>query len=210
VLKAEFEIEQSRQRIEDMRRLLERYPETRHLETSTLFSIADGGGKYLSPLPQIVALEATVSELQAKSRSAHRQLSKLDSMAQLLSGVDDAIRSASSGEDILQKLQENREQLFAAHTELSASENEAAEGINLILTQAVSRNQGIGIKTRSAISSTPVAARNPLTVGVTAFLVTFFGLSVLLAIQVCLRKDRNVLPWMPRPLRRWLIVDRAS
>jgi len=209
VLNAEFEIEQSRQRIEDMRRLLELYPETRHLETSTLFSVSDGGGKYLSPLPQIVALEATVSELQAKSRSAHRQLSKLDSTAQLLSGVDDASRSASSGEDILQKLQENREQLFAAHTERSASANEAAEGVNLMLTQAMSRNQGIGIKTRSAISSTPVAARNPLGIGIIVFLATFFGLSILLAIHVCVRKDRDVLPWIPRQIRHWLIVDAA-
>ena len=208
-LKSAFEIEQNRQRIEDMRQLLERYPELRHLETSTLFSVSDGGGKYLSPLPQIVALESTVSELQAKARTAQRELEVLDWTEQLLAGVDETIRNAASGEQILDKLRSNREQLLAAHPQLSASAREAAEVINLKLAQAESRQLAIGVKTRSAISTAPIAQRNPLTMGLAAFLLAFVGLSIGLAVHVLLRKEREVLPWLPRPLRRWLIVDSA-
>lgn len=206
-LKAAFEIEQNRQRIDDMRHLLERYPELRHLETGTVFSVSDGGGKYLSPLPQIVALESTVSELQAKSRAAQRELETLDWTEKLLAGVDETIRNATSGQEIFDKLRSNREQLLAANPPLSASAREAAEALNLKLAQAESRQLAIGVKTRSAVSTKPVTQRNPLTMGLAAFLLAFIGLSIVLAIHAFLRKEREVLPWLPRPFRRWLIVD---
>jgi hypothetical protein len=209
ILKAEFDIEQSRQRIEDMRQLLERYPNLHHLETSTLFSVSDGGGKYLSPLAQIVALESTVSELQARVRAARRALEQLDWTERLLAGVDETIRNAASGEDILNKLKGNRKQLLAAHAQLSASAQGAGEDIGLLLAQAESRQQAIGIKTRTAISSEPVSQRNPLTMGLVAFLLVFVALSIALALVAGLRRERGVLLWLPRPIRRWLIVDPA-
>lgn len=209
VLKAEFDIEQNRQRIADMRQLLERYPDLRHLETSTLFSVSDGGGKYLSPLPQIVALESTISELQAKARAAQRELDKLDWTERLLAGVDDTIRNATSGEDILDKLKSNREQVLAASAQQNSAAREAAEDINIKLAQAESRQQAIGIKTRSAISTMPVMQRNPLVMGGAAFVLTFVALSILLALHVALSRELDVLTWLPRSMRRWLIVDKA-
>lgn len=209
VLNAEFDIEQNRQRIADMRQLLERYPDLRHLETSTLFSVSDGGGKYLSPLPQIVALESTVSELQAKARTAQRELETLDWKERLLAGVDDTIRNATSGKDILDKLKSNREQVLAASAQPNAAAREAAEDINVKLAQAESRQQAIGVKTRSAISRMPVMQRNPLVMGGAAFALTFVALSILLALHVALSRERGVLTWLPRPMRRWLIVEKA-
>lgn len=209
VLNAEFDIEQNRQRIADMRQLLERYPDLRHLETSTLFSVSDGGGKYLSPLPQIVALESTVSELQAKARTAQRELETLDWKERLLAGVDDTIRNATSGKDILDKLKSNREQVLAASAQPNAAAREAAEDINVKLAQAESRQQAIGIKTRSAISRMPVMQRNPLIMGGAAFALTFVALSILLALHVALSGERGVLTWLPRPMRRWLIVEKT-
>ena len=209
VLDAEFDIEQNRQRIADMRQLLERYPDLRHLETSTLFSVSDGGGKYLSPLPQIVALESTVSELQAKARTAQRELETLDWKERLLAGVDDTIRNATSGKDILDKLKSNREQVLAASAQPNAAAREAAEDINVKLAQAESRQQAIGVKTRSAISRMPVMQRNPLVMGGAAFALTFVALSILLALHVALSRERGVLTWLPRPMRRWLIVEKA-
>lgn len=208
MLKAEFDIEQNRKRIADMRQLLDRYPDLRHLETSTLFSVSDGGGKYLSPLPQIVALESTVSELQAKARAAQRGLETLDWKERLLAGVDDTIRNASSGEEILDKLKSNREQVLAASA-LDAAAREAAEDINVKLAQVELRQQAIGIKTRSAISTMPVMQRNPLAMGGAAFALTFVAFSIVLALYVALSRERGVLTWLPRPMRRWLIMDKA-
>ncbi|WAC46011.1 hypothetical protein OU997_07590 [Pseudomonas sp. SL4(2022)] len=210
ILKADFEIEQNHRRIADMQAVLERYPQLRSLETVTLFSVSDGGGKYLSPLPQIVALETTVSELQAKARLSRHELDRLDAIAQLMADMDWAIRHASAGSDLLDQLSKNREQLLSVQTPPSAAVREALERVDLKLNHIVSRHQAIGLKTRSAVSASPVAARNPLIVGLASFAVTLIGLSVLLAIHVLLRKDRPVLPWLPHRLRRWLIVEVAT
>lgn len=79
--------------------------------------------------------------------------------------MDDTIRNATSGEDILDKLKSNREQVLAASAQQNAAAREAAEDINVKLAQAESRQQAIGIKTRSAISTMPVMQRNPLIMG---------------------------------------------
>lgn len=207
LLQTDFEISQQRQRIEDMRQLLERYPELRHVEVTTVVSVSDGGGKYLAPLAQIVALETTVSELQARSRKTRHELEKLDWTAQLLAGMDLTIRSAASGDDIADKLRENRDKLLADHPQLPVVAQEAVQDMNLKLALADARQQAIGIKSRSALGAAPVIARNPIVIGLITFLVIFVGLSVPLAIHAWLRRDGQVLGWMPRPLRRWLIVE---
>ncbi len=207
LLQTDFDIEQYRQRIEDMRRLLERYPELRHMEANTVVSVSDGGGKYLAPLPQIVALEATVSELQAKSRKLRRELEKLDWTTQLLTGMDQTVRNVSSGEEIIDRLRENRNKLLADNPQLPTVAQEAVQDMSLKLALAEARQQAIGIKTRSALSSVLVTARNPVVVGLIVFGVLFAGLSLLLAIHALLHRDREILTWLPRPLRRRLIVE---
>ena len=79
--------------------------------------------------------------------------------------------------------------------------------MSLKLALAEARQQAIGIKTRSALSSTLVTARNPIVVGLIVFGVLFAGLSLLLAIHALLHRDREILTWLPRPLRRRLIVE---
>ena len=210
LLQTDFEIEQAQQRIEDMQRLLERYPELRRMEKNTVVSVSDGGGKYLAPLPQIVALEATISELRAKSRKTRRELEKLDWTAQLLAGLDQAIRGAASGDDIIGKLQDNRAKLLAAHPHPSAVEQESAEDMNLKLALAEARQQAIGIKTRSALSSAPVKMRNPFWVGLFVFCATFAGLSLILATRLALRPEYRPMGWLPAPLRRRLILEEPT
>lgn len=209
LLQTEFEIEQAQQRVEDMQRLLERYPELRDVK-NTIVSVSDGGGKYLAPLPQIVALEATISELQAKSRKTQRELEKLNWTAQILLGMDETIRNAASGKEIIDKLQENRTKLLAAHPHLSAMEQEATEDMNLKLALAEARQQAIGIKTRSALSNQPIKMRSPLWVGLFVFIATFAGLSLVLAARLLLQPLHRPLGWAPDWLRRRLIVGEQN
>lgn len=158
-------------------------------------------------MSHICAVASTVSELQAKARAAQRELDKLDWTERLLAGMDETIRNATSGQVILDKLKSNREILLANAAQLNASAQEAAEDIALKLTQAESRQQAIGIKTRSAISTAPVPLRNPLIMGAAAFVLVFVALSIMLALYVALHKERDVLLWLPRAIRSRLIVE---
>ena len=154
-----------------------------------------------------MALETTVSELQARSRKTLHELKKLDWTAQLFDGIDPVIRNAASGDDIAYKLRENRDKLLADHPQLPVVAQEAVQDMNLKLALADARQQAIGIKTRSALGTAAVTARNPLVIGLMMFFLIFVGLSLLLATHAWLRRDAEVLSWLPRPLRRWLIVE---
>lgn len=202
-LQAAFEIEQSRVRIEDMRQLLERYPELRQQDSRALVSVQDGGGKYLGPLDQLIALEATISETRAKERAASHALEKLDWMARQLDGVDAFLRQATSGEAIAHYLQQRQAMLFPSGTALPAAAQEAEEQIRLELDEVLARHEATGVKARSAISSTPVPQRNPLWVGLGVFVLSLLLLSACTAAELGLRGPR-AFGWLPARARRWL------
>ena len=207
LLQTQFDIQQAQQRVTDMRQLLEHYPELRTMDANTVVSVSDGGGKYLGPLPQIVALEATISELQGKSRRATRVLERLDWTQQLLAGMDVTIRTATSGEQIIDQLRSNREKLLAANPTLTPTAQEATQQLDLTLALTEARQQAIGIKAQSAVSFSPVNTRNPKWVAIAVFAFVFTTLSLLMAAHVILRRGRPVLAWLPQPLRRWLIIQ---
>ncbi|WP_166509792.1 hypothetical protein, partial [Escherichia coli] len=89
-------------------------------------------------------------------------------------------------------------------------EQEANEDMNLKLALAEARRQAIGIKTRSALSGTPVKLRNPLWVGLFVFCASFAGLSLILIASLALQPERRVLAWLPTPLRQRLILEERS
>lgn len=209
-LQAAFEIQQAQQRISDMREVLERYPETRQMAPNTVVSVSDDGGKYLAPLPQIVALEATVSEQQAHLRKLQRDQHKLEATALLLAGLDEAVQQAASGTDMLTRIKANRDRLRAAQPALSAEQEEALQELNTELDLAQARYEAIGSKSRSALSLEPIPARNPLVVAVMVFLFVFGALSAWLAIHVWLRGANPVLGWLPSRIRPYLINEIPS
>lgn len=207
LLQIEFDIQQTQARVADMRQLLDHYPELRTMDAHTVVSVTDGGGKYLGPLPQIVALQATISELQANARKVRHDLERLEWTQRLITDIDPTIRAASSGSEIVAKLRDNRDALLAQNPDLPGPGQEASQEMDLKLAQAEARQQAIGIKTRSAISSTPITARNPTWVGLGVFVLVAGVLSLSLGAHSALRRGRPVLPWLRGPLRRWLIVE---
>jgi hypothetical protein len=93
-------------------------------------------------------------------------------------------------------LTRDSQQALARRPQLPAVAQEAAQEMNLKLAMAEVRQQAIGIKTRSALSAAPTAAHRPALVGFFVFVVIFAGLSVLLAIHVFVRRERDVLTWL--------------
>lgn len=208
-LQAAFEIQQAEQRIRDMRAVMERYPETRQMAPNTVVSVRDEGGKYLAPLPQIVALEATVSEQQARLRKLQRDLQKLDAQNVLLADLDQAIRQAASGSEMLTRLRDNQTRLMAMQPEIEASQEEALQELNARIDLALARYDAIGSGARSTLSLTPISARNPKLVAIVVFFIAFGGLSLWLAVHLWLRGNQPDLRWLPRRIRSWLISETA-
>lgn len=206
-LKATFDIQQAEQRIADMRSVLERYPETQKMAPSTVLSVQGDGGKYLAPLPQIVALEATISEKQASLRKLQRDLSKLGTTERLFAGLDEVIRQAASGDEILTRLDANRDRLLANQSTLAAEQDEAVQELSLELDLAQTRQEAIGPKSRSSLSLQPVLTSDSRWVGTLTFIATFLVLSLWLAMHAWLREGKQILCWLPERARRHLIRE---
>jgi hypothetical protein len=209
-LQVSFEIQQAEQRILDMRSLLERYPETRQMPSHTVVSVREEGGKYLAPLPQIVALEATVSEQQARLRKLERDLHKLDATATLLADMDNAEQQAASGTDILARLLENTKRLRSSQTPLTAAQEEAQQELNAKTDLAKARYDAMLGKSRSTLAMAPISTRNPVLAAIATFIVVLGGLSLWLATHLWLSGTEPELRWLPRRLRSLLISARPS
>ncbi len=204
-LQVGFEIQQAEQRIRDMRDVMDRYPETRQMAPNTVVSVRDEGGKYLAPLPQIVALEATVSERQARLRKLERDLHKLDATALLLADMDHVLQQATSGTEILARLQQNRTRLGSLQPGLMAAQDEALQELSTKTDLAKARYDAMGSKSHSALSLAPISARNPLLIGMAVFFVVLGTLSLWLALHSWLHGADPALRWLPPRIRALLI-----
>jgi hypothetical protein len=209
-LQVGFEIQQAEQRIRDMRGLLERYPETRQMPSHTVVSVREEGGKYLAPLPQIVALEATVSEQQARLRKLERDLHKLDATAALLADMDNADQQAASGTDLYNRLQENSNRLRASQTPFTSAQDEALQELNAKTDLAKARYDAMAGKSRSTLAMAPISTRNPVLAAIATFIAVLGGLSLWLATHIWLSGAEPELRWLPRRLRSLLISARPS
>ncbi|MBC9250133.1 hypothetical protein A9179_07590 [Pseudomonas alcaligenes] len=204
-LQVSFEIQQAEQRIRDMRDVMERYPESRQMSPNTVVSVRDEGGKYLAPLPQIVALEATISESKARLRKLERDLHKLDATALLMADMNQVLQQAASGTEILARLQQNRTRLESLQPELMTAQNEALQEFSAKTDLAKARYDAMGAKSHSALSLAPIPARNPVLVGTAVFFVVLGGLSLWLALHGWLHGSEPALRWLPRRVRALLI-----
>lgn len=184
----------NRVRIEDMQQLLARYPELREVERNTVVSVQDGGGRYLSPLAQIVALESTISEDASLIKKTEYELERLELYEQVITRIDDPILTIHSGHDLTQQLKMRANQL-----QQSSASSLAATEVKLdVLNQVqalLSKPQQLQLKATTDLPTTPIVKRRPLIVGTGIFILAFFGSSVLLALYQLIRRQAL----LPRP-----------
>lgn len=206
----------NRTRIEDMKRLLERYPELGNVEPNTVVSVKDGGGRFLSPLAQIIALESTISEDASLIKTAEHQLERLGFYEQVIRTIDDPLLTIRSSHELTEQLRARANQL-----QQSNPSSLAATEVRLdVLSQVqalLGKPQMLQFKAKVDLPETPIISRNPVLAGIFAFIVAFFSGSILLALYQLIRQQS--LPpghaWqpaqdplfrsLPRRLQLWLL-----
>lgn len=221
-IQQQFAIQQSTQQAADMQALLERYPELRRSEVNTVVSVGDGGGKYLSPLAQIVALQATITETRANLRQGQRELEQLDWKQRFLVCADRRAPTLYSGQALASWLQACRTAVFAdsAETETDSVRRQVAREIDLTLAQQLGRSQQVRYRALPALSATPVPARRPLLVAAVVFAGSLLAMSLGLGIYVAARRLRDpsapwsaqrdpLFAWLPAAVRRRLLPEDA-
>lgn len=211
----------NRNRIDDMKRLLDRYPELRQIERNTVVSVQDGGGRFLSPLAQIVALESAISEDASLIKATEHELERLSLYEQIIANTDGPLQDIRSGHDLIQLLSARTTQLQQHDTSSSAAAEVRQDMLGQLQALLV-KPQLLQLKANTDLPAVPIISRNPLVVGACVFVLVFLGSSLLLALYQWARQQE--LPagsdWQPAqdPLfrslpklpRRWLLGRAGS
>lgn len=193
LIRQQFAVDLSKQRIADMQKLLQTYPELRHMDTTTVISVENGGGKYLSPLAQIVALEATISEANTSMRAVRRQQEEMELRGRFLAEI--GTPPPLTGKDLAAWLKDRKKHLFASTDLQSPITQEVSHDLDLHLQEPMLYADLWQFKTLPTSFRTPILLRRPLPVGVLTFLAVCLLLPpIIMVFRATLRRTAPTLP----------------
>lgn len=187
LIRQQFAVELSEQRIADMQKLLKIYPELRRMDSTTVISVENGGGKYLSPLAQIVALEATISEANASMRAVRREQEEIELRRRFLAEI--GTPPQLTGKDLAAWLNDRKKALFASTDQQSQITQEVSHDLDLHLQDPLLYADLWQFKTLPSSFRDPILLRRPLPVGI----ITFFAVWLLLPPVIV--AFRTILRW---------------
>lgn len=210
----QFNAQQNQEKIKNMQRLLERYPELGQLERNSVVSVQDGGGRYLSPLAQIVALESTIAEDAATVNSANHQLQRLRLYEQILVDAPETLLATPSAERLARMLKSRAEQLKA---ESPALIEEVRQDIQSNVDGLLTRAGMLHLRAQPSMPLKPILSRSPPMIGLLVFALVFVATSALLALYQVIRQlgmpqgcswncaQDPLFSALPEKLRKWLL-----
>ncbi|MBD9362459.1 hypothetical protein [Methylomonas fluvii] len=193
LIRQQFAVDLSEQRIADMQKLLKTYPELRRMDTTTVVSVESGGGKYLSPLAQIVALEATISEANASMRAVRRQQEEMALRGRFLAEI--GTPPPLTGKDLAAWLNERKKTLFASTDQQSQITQEVSHDLDLHLLDPLLYTDLWQFKTLPTSFRTPILLRRPVPVAVITFLAVWLLLPPVVLTFRAIR--RRITPHFP-------------
>jgi hypothetical protein len=199
IVRTAFEIEQNTRRTHDMKNLLLAYPEAKHINTIAVTSASENGGKFMPPISQLMALEATISEQNGKMVHAKRNLEKLAGYSKYLDSVKTMAEKMLSGEGLYRMLLSHTEMTFPPSSSLTSSDKEVSLELNVALTNAHTRVSLWQFKAAPVVAENPIPSRRPGLMGMVVFLLGFSLLSAIVAIANKLRKVFREDPIPPTP-----------
>ena len=180
-----------------------------------MVSVGDGGGKYLSPLAQIVALQSTIAETRTAQRQLERELAQYHWLQRFIDLAGERALTLHSGSALADWLELQQRTLFPADTDMDAVQRQVGREIQIQLAQMRYKAEQLRYRAQPALSVAPVASRRPWLVAGAAFAGSLLALAEALARYAAVRRmgaagtawspQRDPLfAWMPERLRRRL------
>ncbi len=114
VLRTRYAMEQVGKRIADLRDLQARYPEAMRADGRQVVNVDANSAKYLSPLVQVVALEAGLAESSETLRRAERRAQQLELEAKFFDAAARESKTAREGRALLESLSSLKTQVFGS------------------------------------------------------------------------------------------------
>jgi hypothetical protein len=100
VIRANFDLDQLKRRREDMMSIATRYPSAARESQRQVISTQDGGERYLSPVMQVVGIEAQISETKSDLARSEFEMDRLKTLIDFYKEVRARIATAKTGEHL--------------------------------------------------------------------------------------------------------------
>jgi hypothetical protein len=180
VLQTRYSVEQTRQRISEIRLLQTKYPESQRMEARQVVSADASSARYLAPIAQVVALESGVAESNEALRRMERRARQLKIETAFFDAAALEAMTARRGWTLLDRYHTIKERVFDPLDLSDDATREISNRFDLDLKGF--RDQfSIGFGFRSPVLEPTRSSRSPLKLGlVGAVIGIMFGLSVIL------------------------------
>jgi hypothetical protein len=180
VLQTRYSIDQSKQRIGDLRSLQDKYPEAQRMELRQVVSADPASARYLAPIAQVVALEAGVAESNESLRRMERRARQLKLETAFFDAAANEAKKAQQGWVLLKNLISIKKQIFEPLDLSDDAVKEVSNRLDLDI-KTFSDQYSIGFGFRSEVLSPSKTQRSA-----TRFAASGAALGFLLALMVVL------------------------
>lgn len=166
VLQTRYSVEQTRQRISEIRALQTKYPESQRMETRQVVSADAGSARYLAPIAQVVALESGVAESNEALRRMERRARQLKIETAFFDAAALEAKTARRGWTLLDRYHTIKQRVFGPLDMSDDATREISNRFDLDLKGF--RDQfSIGFGFRSPVLEPSRSSRSPLKLGLT-------------------------------------------
>lgn len=189
-LRIRYSMEQTRQRIDELRALQAKYPESQLIASRQVVNVDAASSKFLSPIAQIVALEAGLAESNESLRRMERRVAQLRLEANFFNKAAEIAKSTREGRVLMTSFAAIKREVFEPldndHEQIREVSNRFDIELNGFKDQF---STGFGF--RSAVLEPSTSKRSVFKVGaVAALLGLLLGLMLVWA-PVLLRSTRD-------------------
>jgi len=101
VIDGQMKIAATASRIQDLKAILARYPESGKLDSRQVIAISEGSDRFLSPLAQLVAAESSIAALKETIARREREARQFDLLERYFARADEKLKSAPLASEMI-------------------------------------------------------------------------------------------------------------
>jgi hypothetical protein len=101
VVEGQMKIEATGSRIQDLKAILARYPESGKLDSRQVVAISEGSDRFLSPLAQLVAAESSIAKQKETIARKEREARQFDLLERYFARADEKLKSAPLASEMI-------------------------------------------------------------------------------------------------------------
>ena len=132
IIDIQFQLLQNTNKLNDIRALLTKYPESAKIENRQVVSVQEGGNRFLAPVTQLVGIESTLADLRRTLAELQRGKEKCSIRAEYFSRCNSELTKVDrSGESLFILLQSIKEDVFKNKDSSKDTVKEVLNNLNI-------------------------------------------------------------------------------